>query len=166
MPYTLVPPPSSSSAIIISETPPANPQQGLKWFNTLRGTEFMFFDGFWIQDSSASAPPAPTTDRTMPCRTVEIPTMALMASDAGGVVRFTNSALNDTTKILTIPMTGEGFAPQLYSVFTVRNSGEGALQVVGANLSVVLVCDPLANILPRNTTAQWYYLGENTWELF
>lgn len=39
---------------IVSETAPANPQEGDGWFDSINTKEFIYYDGFWIETSSAA----------------------------------------------------------------------------------------------------------------
>lgn len=39
---------------IVSETAPANPEQGDGWFNSTLAKEFIYYDGYWVETSAAA----------------------------------------------------------------------------------------------------------------
>lgn len=39
---------------IVSETAPANPEEGDGWFDSVNTREFIYYDGFWVETSAAA----------------------------------------------------------------------------------------------------------------
>lgn len=39
---------------IVSETAPANPEEGDGWFNSALAKEFIYYDGYWVETSAAA----------------------------------------------------------------------------------------------------------------
>jgi hypothetical protein len=39
---------------IVSDTAPANPEEGDAWFDSARTKEFIYYDGFWVETSAAA----------------------------------------------------------------------------------------------------------------
>ena len=39
---------------IVSETAPANPEEGDAWFDSVNTREFIYYDGYWVETSAAA----------------------------------------------------------------------------------------------------------------
>jgi hypothetical protein len=42
----------SSSGISVSPTPPENPQEGDQWYNSSEGVTYIYYDSFWVENTS------------------------------------------------------------------------------------------------------------------
>lgn len=52
---------AGGGSLTVSETPPDNPSEGDLWYNSTDGSTYVYYDSFWVENSSAYAGPTGAT---------------------------------------------------------------------------------------------------------
>ena len=153
---------------LAQEYTPMDAYNGLKWFRTIDGVTYTYWDGFWVADDSAPIPgledvwAALDTKLSAVTTPISIPleALTLMQPDHANSYLYFGANVAQTYRVAL----NDGFS--IGTTVTVNNLGLSTLTIDAEN-GVTLVYQPLVdwNILDPYEMAQLIKVATNTWHL-
>lgn len=147
----------------VGDTPPASPQVGWQWFDSSTGTQYVYYDGYWVEVGTAFQGLQGVTGVTGPMGDYSVAqtinaqvgtAYSTVAGDVGKLITLNNaSAIN-----LTIP-SGLGWATGQRADFA--QLGVGQVTVVASGTT--LRSTPGLKLRAQYSAGTFIYLGSETY---
>jgi len=160
---------SPGGGVVISQAVPPVPFEGMKWFRTIDGATYTFYQGFWVSGASA---PVPALEDVWAALDTKLSTVTepitlgsgvtaqnMLSSHANAYVRFTAAGAKTYTVILADNML-------IGSTVTLRNaSPSGDITITPESVDVTVTGEVPSFVIPPKGTGQLIKVAAATWDL-
>ncbi len=158
--------------VLVSGVTPSYNYPGMRWFRTVDGVTYTYFDGFWVADDSAPAPDLADVWTALDTKLSAVATVVeITAADTTAESAHANAYLyfnNTSAKFYRVPNDATLLLP-IGTTITLSNvAATGTLTIAPLNGSVELIYDTLAaewNILDQYEIAQLIKVAADEWHL-
>jgi len=156
----------TGGGITVSPAEPPSPYSGMRWFRSIDGVTYTYYDGFWVANDSA---PIPALDDVWAALDTKLSQVAqiieVTATDRDMIYTDANNYLRFTSGSAKLYRVKQGDGVPIGSAVTLRNAGAGLLSIDKENINVTINGEgDLPYTVPFRGNAQLIKIADNTWD--